>query len=209
MSTSGIHNGSLIDWAVATQTLPGQEVSGDLYVVRPFLNGVLVAVVDGLGHGIEATAAARAAVSVFQNHAADPILELINRCHEALLKTRGAVITVGSFNLSENTLTWLGVGNVEGRLLYANRLAAPKFESVLLRGGVVGYQMPVLQASVVSVNENDVLVLASDGIHADFLTAPQPTEAPQEIADRILKKHFKGTDDAVVLVARYLGARTK
>lgn len=208
MSTTSFQNGSLIDWAVASRTLPGEEISGDHYVVTNFADGALLAVIDGLGHGSEAAAAADAAASVLQHHAAEPIVKLINRCHEALLNTRGAAMTVGSFNLSENTLTWIGVGNVEGRLMYANREAVPAIESVLLRGGVVGYQLPVLQASVVSVNENDVLVLASDGVHADFLS-PQSSEAPQLIADRILSEHFKGTDDAVVLVARYLGARAQ
>src|SRR5262245_23124306 len=110
--------------------IPGQDVSGDLYVVTPFVNGLLMAVVDGLGHGIEATNAARAAVSVFNEHPSESIVEMINRCHEALLNTRGAVMTVGSFNFFDNTLTWLGVGNVEGRLLYADLLAAPRFQSV-------------------------------------------------------------------------------
>jgi hypothetical protein len=31
------------------------------------------------------------------------------------------------------------------------------------------------------------------------------SDSPQQIADRILKRHFKGTDDALVLVARYVG----
>jgi len=34
--------------------MPGQAVSGDMHLVRPFEDGVLVALVDGLGHGEEA-----------------------------------------------------------------------------------------------------------------------------------------------------------
>ena len=59
MSTLPLHPTPCIEWAVATQPLPGPSVSGDLHLVEPFAHGALVAVVDGLGHGDEATAAAR------------------------------------------------------------------------------------------------------------------------------------------------------
>jgi len=49
----------LIWWGVAERALPGQTVSGDKYLVKPLADGVLLAVVDGLGHGGEATAAAK------------------------------------------------------------------------------------------------------------------------------------------------------
>ncbi len=51
---------ALIDWGVATLMLAGERESGDLHLVKPVGTGVLVSVVDGLGHGAEAAAAARA-----------------------------------------------------------------------------------------------------------------------------------------------------
>jgi hypothetical protein len=41
----------LVDWGVATYTVPGQELSGDRYVVCPYPNGMLLAAVDGVGLG--------------------------------------------------------------------------------------------------------------------------------------------------------------
>jgi hypothetical protein len=32
------------------------------------------------------------------------------------------------------------------------------------------------------------------------------SDSPQQLADRILERHCKGHDDALVLVVRYLGA---
>ena len=46
---------------VASKTLQGQSVSGDIHVVIPFNEGLLVAVIDGLGHGPEAAIASMAA----------------------------------------------------------------------------------------------------------------------------------------------------
>ena len=60
---------ALIDWGVATLTLPGERESGDLHLVKPVRAGVLVSVVDGLGHGAAAAAAARAAVAALNRHA--------------------------------------------------------------------------------------------------------------------------------------------
>jgi GTP cyclohydrolase III len=60
---------ALIDWAVATLALPGEAESGDLHLVTSVASGVLVAVADGLGHGVEAATAARAAVTALERHA--------------------------------------------------------------------------------------------------------------------------------------------
>ena len=51
-------NVECIEWGVASSTMPGQSQSGDRYVVHPCLNGVIVAAIDGLGHGQEAARAA-------------------------------------------------------------------------------------------------------------------------------------------------------
>src|SRR5207245_2030712 len=85
---------SLLEWGVATLTLAGQLESGDLHLVREVGGGVLVAVVDGLGHGEEAAAAARLAVTTLDQFAPEPIASLVQRCHEALRGTRGAVMSV-------------------------------------------------------------------------------------------------------------------
>ncbi len=134
-------------------------------------------------------------------------MTLVKRCHEALTKTRGAVMTLASYNNPESTMTWLGVGNVEGLLMRADTRATPPTESALLRGGVVGYQLPALQASVISVSPGDLLILASDGIRSGFAQSVILSDTPQQNADRILSQQFKGNDDALVMVVRYLGTR--
>lgn len=197
----------LIEWGVATRTSPGQTVSGDLYLVKPFMNGVLAAVIDGLGHGVEATAASRMAIATLARHANESVIPLVNHCHRALLKTRGAVMTLGAFHALENTLTWLGVGNVQGLLLRCDRDSNHGEERPLLRGGVVGYQLPALTASVVPVGTGDLLIMASDGIRDDFDDGVLRKASTTRIAEHILKAHYKGNDDALVLVVRYLGTR--
>ena len=53
----------------------------------------------------------------------------------------------------------------------------------------------------------DVMVLATDGIDSGFARAIAQGGAAQDVADRILAEHGKASDDALVVVVRYLPAR--
>jgi hypothetical protein len=167
---------------------------------------VLVAVVDGLGHGAEAATAARAAVATLERHAHESALALVARCHQALAGTRGAVMSLAHFDYRAGIMTWLGVGNVEGILLYANPAEESARATLVTRGGIVGQAVPPLRAATVPVAAGDTLLFASDGIKAGFADRLPGDASPQQWADQILAHHAKGTDDALVLVARYLGA---
>src|SRR5437667_7316220 len=142
---------SLIEWHVVQLTLKGQEKSGDHCLVKPFETSVLVAVVDGLGHGEEAAAAAKIAVDVLEANARDDVIALFKRSHEALRGSRGVVMSVALLNGLEGTMTWMGVGNVEGLLARANPDIKPQKESLLIRAGVLGGPLAILDASIIPI----------------------------------------------------------
>ena len=196
---------ALIEWGVARGAIPGEPESGDSHVVKAFPMGTLVAVVDGLGHGADAAAAARAATATLEHHAREPVVALIERCHHALTQTRGAVMSLASLNSRTGTMTWIGVGNVEGILLYVDPAGRPARTSLVTRGGIVGRELPPLRAVDVPVSAGNILLFASDGIKAGFADRLPFDASPQQLADQIFASHNKGTDDALVLVARYLG----
>ena len=200
MTAAAYDEPAVIAWGWAGSAL--ELVSGDLHVVVPFRRGALVALLDGLGHGPEAAAAASAATPVLEAAPSDPVLDLVRRCHEALRKTRGVVMSVASFRAAESTMTWLGVGNVDGVLL---RTGGQHGEAIACRGGVVGYQLPPLRASSLRVSPGDTLILTTDGIRGGFAAELAIGDSPQELAELILARHAKGSDDAHVVVARYLG----
>lgn len=194
----------LLESGSSEKALRGPE-SGDLVLVAPFEEGTLMAVVDGLGHGHEAALASAAAAEILRQHAGENVEALLLLCHEALHQTRGAVMSLASFDARTCRLSWAGVGNVAGILLRADALSKPLREAILPGNGVIGYQMPKLRSRDLSPAQGDILILASDGIRPGFETGLNLGESPKEMAAGILKRHGSGADDASVLVARFSG----
>jgi phosphoserine phosphatase RsbX len=192
----------LFDYAVASRAQGGGNVSGDLHLVRQLDHSVLVAVVDGLGHGNDAEFAARLAIATIESEPDREITGLAERCHSALNRSRGVVMSIASLDAERETITWLAVGNVEGVLI---RPGAPKHEAILMRGGIVGHRLPSLRTATLPLSAGDLLALATDGIREGFAEG-MPTNAPlQVIADRVLARHGRPDDDALVLVGRWRG----
>lgn len=197
----------LLEYGFAVSALPGQRESGDLHLVRCTKTGILIAAIDGLGHGQQAADAAKLAMSVLTSGFDIPVISLVERCHEKLRRTRGVVLSLASIDPDQGMMTWLGVGSVQGVLVRANGAKDLAQETLLLRGGVVGSQLPSLQAAVLPIAKGDTLYFATDGINQQFAEDLATMENPQRAADRILEQFQSGMDDALVLVARLTGVR--
>ncbi len=195
----------MLEWGMASAALPGQDESGDRHVVQAFDGGVLIAVVDGLGHGSEAALAAKTAVSTLHQHAHESVIALTKRCHEELRASRGAVMSLGSLYARDETLTWLSVGNVEAMLVHPGSQSIPLHKYIVTRGGVIGYSLPDLHTSVIPVVAGDTIIFATDGIRDGFANKIRIHDAPRELAEEICRNYAKEHDDALVLVVQYKG----
>jgi negative regulator of sigma-B (phosphoserine phosphatase) len=195
----------VLERGVAGLTHEGEGRSGDLAVFAPWSGGGLVAVIDGLGHGDAAADAAEAAAAVLETYADDPPQQLLERCHEELRRTRGVVMTLAWFDLHARTMTWTGVGNVEARFVPGLGETGDRYDSPVVLGGVVGYNLPQVRMRTVDLQPGDAVVLATDGVAADYGVSLEPGVPAQELAERVLERHGKGNDDALAVVVRYLG----
>ena len=196
---------SLVDWAAASRPMKGATESGDAFLVRELPSAAMIAVVDGLGHGAAAAMAARQALASLREGEEEP-MAMLERCHEALRSTRGVVLDLVRFDATRDLLTRLGVGTIQGILLHADRNADPRERMLFRQGGVVGRQLPPLRSEVLAVGPGDTLILATDGIHHDFTEGLTCAGPLQPKVDRILARHWNGTDDALVVAVRYKGA---
>jgi phosphoserine phosphatase RsbX len=194
-----------LERAEAGEPIQGETRSGDLAVWAPYPGGALVAAIDGLGHGGAAADAAEVAAAELRAHAGEPPEAALERCHDALRKTRGAVATLAWFDLETAGLTWTGVGNVEGRLVRADHRPGDSADSPTLFGGVLGWSLPAVKLVRTTLAPGDCVVMATDGVAADFGTSLQPNLPAQEQVQRVLASHARGSDDALVVAVRYVG----
>jgi hypothetical protein len=192
-----------LELGIAERALPGEPRSGDRAVLVAYEGGALVAAIDGLGHGIEAADAADIAAGVLAASPDEEPVRLLEICHAALARTRGAVMTLAWFDLVSASMTWTGVGNVEGRLVHANAGPRAPTQGALTKGGVVGYNLPSIRVTGTDLEDGDVMVLATDGIDSGFARAITAGGSAQRIANRILAAHGKASDDALVVVVRF------
>jgi len=195
----------VLERGVAGRALEGERRSGDLAVFAPSARGGLAVVIDGLGHGDAAAEASEAAGAILREHVEFPPQQLLERCHQELRHTRGAVMSLVWFDLETSTMAWTGVGNVEARFVRAADGDDARYDSPVVLGGVVGFNLPQVRVSTRPLEPGDAVVLATDGVTADFSESLAPGVPAQELADRVLARHGKSTDDALAAVVRYLG----
>lgn len=204
-AVSAVRGHDVLAWAVAEAPFPNEPESGDRYVIQPSADGILLAAVDGAGHGAEAAAAARIATTTLQAHAAESPIALLLRCHDELKGTRGVVMTIAFIHHRDRTLTWSGVGNVEALLFHDRGGQRSQPDRAVPRSGMLGFRLPAMRAEVLPLQTDDTLIIVTDGIRPGFEEGLVLGDDPQVIANGILTKHHSGGDDALVLVARYLG----
>jgi hypothetical protein len=181
----------------ASKVLAGQSDIGDAAWLDEGGGKVLVAVIDGLGHGHEAAAAATACCEGLQLARGQALGGHFARCHEYLRRTRGAAVSMACIDLELGSLSWAGVGNVEGYFLHGTAR-----ERLLLKSGIVGYNMPELRITELPAGPGDLLIFATDGIGPDFTRQLDLRLDAADLAQSILQAHARGTDDALVWVGR-------
>lgn len=189
-----------VDWGAAGAPVASEAFSGDLHFVGDLPNGSLLAVMDGLGHGPSAAAAAKRARDAIEEHAGSDLVHVMRKAHEALKGTRGVALTLAFVDASVSHLSWVGVGNVTGMLL---PLSHASYRSALgNRGGVVGYKLPTLALRTLAIAQGDTIVLATDGIRSGYAAESIEGITPAKAAAQLLSHFHRKEDDALVLVAK-------
>ena len=89
---------------------------------------------------------------------------------------------------------------MRGAAVYGDR-----HDSALVLGGVVGYNLPPVRPAYIELRPGDAVAFATDGIDADYSASLTPGLSAQRLAERILERHARDTDDALAAVVRYVG----
>lgn len=187
------------DVGVVAVAKPGEDVSGDGWAVRGDGSNLSCVVVDGLGHGPLAAAAARAGTIAFQASAGGEPVPALQRIHEAMRGTRGGAVSVARIDPARREVAFAGIGNVAGAIA---GLATRRMVSV---NGTAGGAVPRLRAFDYPYIPPEAVILHSDGISTNWSIGSYPgllTHDPTLVAAVLFRDHGRGRDDATVLVAR-------
>ena len=195
----GLHSGLTV--GILSTAFPGEEFNGDGWVIKNCAGLMLFVVVDGLGHGASASDAAREAERIVRENSSSSPTALIEECHKALAKTRGAAIGIAALPSNGRTLTFAGTGNIAGSI---STDAASR--GLASHNGTLGHVMSRVQEFTYPWTDESLLVIHSDGISMRWNLNNYPglrAKHPSLIA-AVLHRDFARThDDSTILVAKH------
>lgn len=172
----------------------GEAVSGDLVVVREDQGRQLLCVIDALGHGPKAAAAAEAAGELLRTASlVASIEELVWRLHDGLRGTRGAAALICL--VDGDDLQGVSVGNVSLRST-SRRLSVLQTPGVL--GGAAIRRLRIFRGRL---EPGERLVAHTDGVSGRFNLEETAGTTPRQACQAILEEYGRAEDDATVLVA--------
>jgi serine/threonine protein phosphatase PrpC len=179
----------------------GERDCGDSWLTHKSRDRALVAVVDGLGHGLGAAAASAEAIRVIRESPDSPPAELVHAAHGALRATRGAAMGVATVHLDRGTVTFVGVGNIAAGL----HLPDGTTRSFASHNGTVGHVVRKVQEFEYDWGAGGTLLMHSDGINTRWRLDSYPGllhNDPTLVAGAIYRDAARGRDDATVVVLR-------
>ncbi len=180
-----------VDVGYAHRPMPGETACGDrVVVVDEAPDNLLVAVIDGLGHGPRAALAADAAGRFVVDNASAPLEELVRDCDQAIHGTRGVAMTVVRIDRVVHSLRHVGIGNVELSAATTQPLCAAALP------GIVGSRVRRVRESTFALSHGDLIAIYSDGISSRLDLRSYSRRGAQSIATAILRDHAKDHDDA-------------
>jgi anti-sigma regulatory factor (Ser/Thr protein kinase) len=189
-----------VDVGAVCLPIPGEEVCGDGWAVESAPPRTALLVVDGLGHGLPASVAAREAIRAFRGSAHLDPADSIHAIHAALRPTRGGAAAVAVIDHAVRALRFAGVGNISGTVLALGRR-----QGLVSLSGTLGHSVRKVQTFEYVWPAGAVLVLHSDGLSSQWDLSRYPglvARHPALIAGVVHRDHWRGRDDATVLVAR-------
>jgi anti-sigma regulatory factor (Ser/Thr protein kinase) len=180
---------------------PGEKTSGDGFVYKKTDKYIKLMLADGLGHGPEANLAINEAAKAFRVFPDYSPTETLRFVHNAIKKTRGAVINIIGYNFERKVWACAGVGNI------AVRMFGPvSFKNHMSYNGIVGHNIPgTMNDQEYKADEFNQVMLCSDGIKTriDMARYPMMYKYDQTVlAAAIYKDHARRSDDMSVVIAK-------
>jgi Stage II sporulation protein E (SpoIIE) len=187
-----------VDIAIVKAPFLGETASGDGYSVEAGPAGVMLVVIDALGHGPLAAEVMEMAVAILREAQPGAIDRLFQILDERLSGTRGAVAAIALISPETHRLTWAAVGDVQGTIG-----SGPARTTLVATPGILGYRSRRAMPRTVPFNQGDILCMATDGVLPSYAAELRPLVGLETVARRVTRL-MRSDDDSLALVARLL-----
>jgi len=189
-------------WSIGAMNVAfsGEKHSGDCWAAALDGSTFALTVVDGLGHGPLACAAAHKAVQAFKEKPLSPPSESIRRMHQSLTGTRGAAAACCLFNPVSQTIQYCGIGNISGSVV------SPQCSRGMpSHNGTLGMLPLRTREFEFPWAPGSLLIMHSDGVSARHALNSYErliNRHPGVIAAVLYRDYGRGRDDASIVVTR-------
>jgi hypothetical protein len=177
----------------------GEVVSGDAWKLVATRSRQSLLLVDGLGHGPGAAAAAALAIDAFaplDDASPDRLLAILD---QATRGSRGVAASVACMDPGDQQLRFSGVGNVDGRI----HVGLGSTAHLVPQNGIVGHTMPTPRVTHAAWGTGSRVVMHSDGVSSRWRLDAYPglaTAHPALVAGILYRDFSRERDDATVIV---------
>lgn len=180
----------------------GEPVCGDAWgFFERNGDGARLIVADGLGHGLLAADAARAAVRIAGERPGEAGDNLMHSIHAGLRPTRGAAVAIAEMDSSRGVLRYTGIGNIAASVIPPSG----PVRHLVSHAGTAGHEVHKISAFTYPWGPDDLLVMHSDGLgtHWSLDRYPGlPCHHPGLIAGVLYRDFNRRRDDVTVVVVQ-------
>jgi hypothetical protein len=180
--------------------MPGETRCGDGWGCELLADRCILVLVDGLGHGTGAAAAAELAVASVQQHRAKAPAAIVQSAHDALRATRGAALAVAEIDFAQQSIRYCGIGNI-----CATIIAGDNLRHLVSYNGTAGHEARKIVEFTYPWSANALLIMHSDGLMTRWNLQAYPgllQRHPSLIAGVLYRDFVRGRDDVTVLAAK-------
>jgi anti-sigma regulatory factor (Ser/Thr protein kinase) len=180
--------------------MTGESRCGDGWGSELLADRCILVLVDGLGHGLGAAAAAEMAVASVRQHCVKAPASIVEYAHDALRATRGAALAVAEINWAQQSLRFCGIGNISATIIAGDNL-----RHLVSYNGTAGHEARKIVEFTYPWSADALLIMHSDGLMTRWNLQAYPgllQRHPSLIAGVLYRDFVRGRDDVTVLTAK-------
>jgi Stage II sporulation protein E (SpoIIE) len=175
---------------------------GDATLAVKHKDGFLLAIIDVLGHSLEASSLASNIVNYKSNNLTTNLINLMHDLHATFRCSRGAAINLTYIDLKRQSCHSIGVGNTKTAIIGNIKWKGFSYK------GIVGHRIPsTLAEQTTTFIPGDLILLWTDGLPSRQTLDRVDTikfKTAEQITHQLIAELAKPFDDSGCLVFKWM-----